>query len=664
MMALLSLSLTLILTSCGGGGGGSSSASGQPIIAAVLDSFQTGSVPPGLLPSGVNSTASVFVNNVNSRAPITNASVTMNGVPLIYNATNQDFERGLVVDPGGSVTLSVTVGGKTYTASGTQFTSYPVITSPTSSASWSVGNSHTMTWSGGGPVPSNGGSYSLAILDVNSPNSIHFVWPSDNYLWEVVPSVTSNIIPANGLSIGNRLAIAGISQEVIVTDNSTYYISLFISGFNYVPFTVIPSPSPTNVTATPGNGQVSLSWTSVTGATSYNLYWSTTAANANKASGNKIANVSSPALHTDLTNGTPYYYVVTAISSCGESVESTPIASAVPGTSLIGGAVQGYALTLNNIVTTLAGSEMSYGYADCIGTAARFDSVQGITMDGTNIYVADSSNHLIRQIVISTGEVTTLAGRAGLSGSVDGIGPAVRFSGPYGITTDGNNLYIADTGNQTIRKIVITTGEVTTLAGAAGLSGSSDGAGSAARFNNPEAITTDGTNLYVADTWNQTIRKVVIATGLVTTLAGSAELRGSTDGTGAAARFNTPRGVTTDGTNLYVADTYSYTIRKIVISTGEVTTLAGKADIFSESTDGTGIDATFADPTGITTDGTNLYVTDVNPSYGWHTPVRKIEISTGKTTTLSIANFYIAPGIVTDGKTLFVADFNAVASIQ
>jgi len=88
-------------------------------------------------------------------------------------------------------------------------------------------------------------------------------------------------------------------------------------------------------------------------------------------------------------------------------------------------------------------------------------------------------------------------------------GTAARFSAPNGITTDGTNLYVTDTGNSTIRKIVISTGVVTTLAGSsAGSSGSTDGTGTSARFYSPYGITTDGTNLYVADTFNHTIRKI------------------------------------------------------------------------------------------------------------------------------------------------------------
>ncbi|MDD5762115.1 MAG: hypothetical protein PHP88_06335, partial [bacterium] len=257
----------------------------------------------------------------------------------------------------------------------------------------------------------------------------------------------------------------------------------------------------------------------------------------------------------------------------------------------------------------MAGAAGYSGYADGTGTAARFSSPNGITTEGTYLYVADSGNNTIRKIVISSGAVTTLAGTAGSSGSTDGTGTAARFSSPYGITTDGTYLYVADSGNNTIRKIVISSGAVTTLAGTAGYSGYADGTGAAARFYIPYGITMDGNYLYVADSGNNTIRKIVISSGAVTTLAGTAGSSGSTDGTGTAARFYDPYGITTDGTYLYVVDSGNNTIRKIVISSGAVTTLAGTAG-YSGYADGTGTAARFHDSYGITTDDTNLYVAD------------------------------------------------------
>jgi len=136
----------------------------------------------------------------------------------------------------------------------------------------------------------------------------------------------------------------------------------------------------------------------------------------------------------------------------------------------------------------------------------------------------------------STGVLTTLAGSS--SGSTDATGTSASFNHPRGITTDGTNLYVADYSNNRIRKIVISTGVLTTLAGSS--SGPTDATGTSARFNGPMGITTDGTNLYVADTNSQRIRKIVISTGVVTTLAGSSS--GSTEATGTSARFNTPGG--------------------------------------------------------------------------------------------------------------------------
>lgn len=158
------------------------------------------------------------------------------------------------------------------------------------------------------------------------------------------------------------------------------------------------------------------------------------------------------------------------------------------------------------IVTTIAGEKMTSGSTDGTGAAARFGFTAGITTDGTSLYIADTYNHTIRKVVIATAEVTTLAGTVGVTGSIDGTGTAALFNSPQGIATDGTNLYVADNANLTIRKIVISTGEVSTLAGAAGVPDSTDGNGSSARFFGPHGITTDGTNLYVTDM--STIRKI------------------------------------------------------------------------------------------------------------------------------------------------------------
>ncbi len=321
-------------------------------------------------------------------------------------------------------------------------------------------------------------------------------------------------------------------------------------------------------------------------------------------------------------------------------------------------------ITPAGVVTTVAGLAGLGGSADGTGSAARFNYPGGVATDSAeNLYVADNGNYTIRKIT-PAGVVTTVAGLAGLGGSADGTGSAALFYRPWGVATDsGGNLYVADTGNHTIRKIT-PAGAVTTIAGLAGLVGSADGTGSSARFYSPSGVATDsGGNLYVADTWNSTIRKITPA-GVVTTLAGVGS-QGSADGTGSAARFLNPYGVATDsGGNLYVADTYNYTIRKITPA-GVVTTLAGLAGSFG-SADGTGSAAQFGHPTGIATDsGGNLYVADayystirkITPA-GVVTTVAGLAGSVGSTDgTGSAARFYNPSGVATDsGGNLYVAD--------
>ena len=279
-------------------------------------------------------------------------------------------------------------------------------------------------------------------------------------------------------------------------------------------------------------------------------------------------------------------------------------------------------MTYAGVVSTIAGSG-TIGFLDGTGTAARFYYPSGITIDssGTNLYVSDLENHRIRKIVISTGAVTTLAG-SGAADFLDDIGTAAKFNKPAGITIDSSgNLYVADAFNHRIRKIVISTGAVTTLAGD-GTTGSTNGTGTSAKFNIPISITIDNSgNLYLADSGNNIIRKIVISTAAVTTLVGYGS-PGYADGTGTNAIFNTPQGITIDNSeNLYVADINNHSIRKIGISTGIVTTIAGNGPT-PGYVDGIAINARFILPSGVASDltGDNVYVLDTN-----NNRIRKIE---------------------------------------
>ena len=280
----------------------------------------------------------------------------------------------------------------------------------------------------------------------------------------------------------------------------------------------------------------------------------------------------------------------------------------------------------NATVSVFAGSTAP-GTADGTGSAARFNWPYGLGFDASGTaFVADRGNNMIRKIT-PAGLVSTLAGST-TSGSLDGTGASARFNDPRGIVTDATgNIYVADYGNNLIRKIT-PAGVVTTLAGTTA-GGNVDGTGVGAEFQYPWGLAIDGSgNLFVADQGNHEIRKVTAA-GVVTTFAGGGPLAsGFLDATGTAARFSSPSGLSIDADgNLYVGDYGNNAIRKITPA-GVVSTLAGSGA--SGAADGTGAAATFSSPLGVASDAVgNVYVAD----YG-NNRIRKISAS-GVVTTLA-----------------------------
>jgi hypothetical protein len=235
-------------------------------------------------------------------------------------------------------------------------------------------------------------------------------------------------------------------------------------------------------------------------------------------------------------------------------------------------------ITPNGAVSTYAGKSGTSGYADGQGSNARFNYPVGLAIDSAgNLYVSDSYNHRIRIIPTtgaSAGTVSLFAG-SGAATLVDAKGALASFYYPQYVSTDSaGNVYVADSYNHAIRKI-IADGTVSTLAGST-TPGIADGKGAAAGFRYPWGLTTDRLgNVYVADRNNHAIRKITPA-GDVSTIAGKAGIQGSADG-GGVARFNYPQSIVMDGIgNLYVADAYNHTVRKIT-STGIVSTVVGVA---------------------------------------------------------------------------------------
>jgi sugar lactone lactonase YvrE len=311
-------------------------------------------------------------------------------------------------------------------------------------------------------------------------------------------------------------------------------------------------------------------------------------------------------------------------------------------------------------VTTFAGSGVM-GSANARGTAASFSNMMGLAIDTSgNIYVADSRNNLIRKIS-PQGDVTTLAG-TGVVGSVDGRGDSASFFYPMAVAVDKNgNVYVADTHNGLIRRIS-PDGFVTTLAGKR-VYHNVPGKDTIVRFDNPAGIAVDGAGyVYVADWANDLIRKIS-PNGEVYTIAGNGK-PGSKDGTGFSASFYLPGGIALDATgNIYIADTYNNMIRKISPD-GSVKTLAGKKAMGSAN--GKGTDASFSHPAGIAVDqDANIYIADVG-----NNRIRKITPD-GMVTTFAgsgargsangrdtTASFYRPYGVAVDKSGhIYVADY-------
>lgn len=392
----------------------------------------------------------------------------------------------------------------------------------------------------------------------------------------------------------------------------------------------------------------------------YGVCWSTT----NKTpviTDTKTALTTANVIHfsaavTGLTANTLYYLRAYATDTKGVTTYGSVIQFTTPSATF----------SLSATASTYAGSG-SAAYTEGALRSAAFNNPQGIVADAAgNIYVADAFNNAIRKIS-ATGTVSTLAGSA-TPGNANGTGAAASFYSPQYIAIDASgNLYVSDVGNNAIRKVT-SAGVVTTLAGGAFV-GFADGTGSSARFNSPAGLVVDPSgNIYVADRGNSTIRKITPA-GVVTTFAGT-NVAAYVDGLTTSARFNNPCGITIDAAGiLYVADLSNNAIRQIATD-GTVTTLvgnpttlidqvnlpvgittdkAGNMFITDESgrileitvtskvlysiagnanvsgyTEGKGTVAKFNNPQGITTDATgNVYVADCNNNV-----IRKLVVST------------------------------------
>ena len=278
-------------------------------------------------------------------------------------------------------------------------------------------------------------------------------------------------------------------------------------------------------------------------------------------------------------------------------------------------------------------------------TGPRLDFPAGLATDGRAVYVANSRNNTIEAIDTTSKALRIVAGKLFQEGSNDGVGDSARFNSPDGMAMSGQDLYLCDTNNSDIRRINVGGGTVTTVAGTANISGTEDGTGSAAHFNLPTQIATDGTSLYVADSGNSTIRRISIADWKVKTIGGQAGTTGKGEGGPDKSQFNGPRGIAVDKKAVYVADTGNDVIRKIDISSLQTSVLAGTGE--EGDKDGPANQAQFNDPGALCTDGNMLYVLDAD-----NHSIRKIDLNANTVGKLTLVNGHIGSGcaLSSDGK--------------
>jgi sugar lactone lactonase YvrE len=273
-----------------------------------------------------------------------------------------------------------------------------------------------------------------------------------------------------------------------------------------------------------------------------------------------------------------------------------------------------------------------------LATAADLNSPHNVAIDAAgDIYIADMGNNRIREVTASTGIITTVAGNgtAGYSGD-GGAATSAELYYPTGVALDAaGNIYIADIGNNLIRKVTVSTGDISTVAGnhTEGYSGDG-GPATKAEMNSPYDVAVDTSgNIYISDSNNYRIREVTASTGIITTVAGTGVGGYSGDGGPATnAKITEPMGLVLDASgSIYFADWGNVRIRKVAVSSGDISTVAGNG---SEGYSGDGGPATAAQlyyPYGVAVDAAgNIYIAD-----DANDRIRRVTVSTGDIDTVA-----------------------------
>ena len=331
-------------------------------------------------------------------------------------------------------------------------------------------------------------------------------------------------------------------------------------------------------------------------------------------------------------------YVFTAGTGTCEGSACVPT-NANNGTFTIQGTNNGHTttatLTVTPVINTVAGNGTATFAGDSgLATNASLNGPSGVAVDGSgNIYIADTTNNRIRKVTIA-GIITTVAGSANIPLGDGGLATSASLSGPRGVAVDSSgNIYIADTGNNRIRKFTVG-GNISTVAGSANIPLGDGGLATSASLNGPRSVAFDSSgNIYIADAGNNRIRKVTASTGIITTVAGNGTATFAGDGAAAtSASLSSPSGVAFDSSgNIYIADANNNRIRKVTVSTGFISTVTGGASTGSTGDGGLATSALINHPIGIAVDiSGNIYFATAGDSR-----IRKVTVSSGFISTVA-----------------------------
>jgi hypothetical protein len=278
------------------------------------------------------------------------------------------------------------------------------------------------------------------------------------------------------------------------------------------------------------------------------------------------------------------------------------------------------AASTGNIYTVAGDGTPGFSGDGGLATSAELHSPGGVFVDGAgNIFIADSFNSRIREVVASTGDIKTVAGNGTPGFSGDGaLATAAELNVPEALFVDAaGDIFIADYDNQRIREVVPSTGDIKTVAGNGSLGFSGDGgAATSAELSDPEAVFVDAAgNVFIADAGNSRIREVVASTGDIKTVAGNGTSGFSGDsGLATNAELNVPEGVFVDAAgDVFIADSYNFRVREVVASTGDIQTIAGNGTPGFSGDGGAAASAELAFPTRLWGDNRgNLLIADSN----------------------------------------------------